>query len=182
MPTKDEGPKDEALKGKDAPESATEAQSGAEAKQHAKLVEKAAEAVGAPGVQPGDLTKKSVAGPSKTTSPTSPGAAAAGSGTSRPRVTASDAAKVAQEVMNMEGKGAESLQEKIEAAHTAGTPVQSLTYSRQRLTAEVLATMSKPEIRAVANDRGYKVGLGSRRILAERFLTAQEEDTSLPKR
>lgn len=58
-------------------------------------------------------------------------------------------------------------------------PEVSQTLGRQKLTREKLLTMAKPEIRAVAHDRGYSIGVGGRRVLAERFLLAQTADKSV---
>lgn len=53
-------------------------------------------------------------------------------------------------------------------------------HSRQKITREKILGMTKPEIKAVAHDRGYKIGADAgRKVLAERFLQAQEGDTSL---
>lgn len=47
---------------------------------------------------------------------------------------------------------------------------------RDKLSAEVLERLSKPELRAVAHDRGYKVGDGGKGTLITRILDAQDED------
>jgi hypothetical protein len=52
------------------------------------------------------------------------------------------------------------------------------SHPRQRLSAEKLSGMSASEIRAVAEDRGYRIGLGGRRVLANRFLSFQQNDLS----
>lgn len=57
----------------------------------------------------------------------------------------------------------------------------SATRSRRRLTKEDLEGMSKPEIAAVAHDRGYqKIGFG-RSSMITNFLEAQKDDTTLEK-
>jgi hypothetical protein len=77
-----------------------------------------------------------------------------------------------------------SAEEKIARARASEKVAATVvTSARQKLTRETILTMSKPEIRAVAHDRGYKLrGQGQgRRVLAENFLAAQEQDTSLTK-
>lgn len=48
--------------------------------------------------------------------------------------------------------------------------------TRAKLSAEVLERLSKPELRAVAHDRGYKVGDGGKGTLITRILDAQKDD------
>lgn len=52
-------------------------------------------------------------------------------------------------------------------------------HARQHITAEKLSTMSVPEIRAVATDRGYELGQAmGRSATALAFAKAQEKDES----
>lgn len=56
-------------------------------------------------------------------------------------------------------------------------------HPRQRITADKLATMQGPEIRAVATDRGYDLGKDShslgRAAIALRFIIEQDKDKDL---
>ena len=68
---------------------------------------------------------------------------------------------------------------KPEAAPKA--PAPSPTRSRQKLTREILLRMTKPEILAVAGDRGYTAIGSGRESMVKRFLEEQAKDQNVEK-
>lgn len=117
------------------------------------------------------------AGPSKTTLATS----AIEEAKTTP---AAPAAKKPGQTHQLIEKRADTLNRQVPKG--TGTPAAAPLHpsvnpnSRQKITKEKILGMTKPEIKAVAHDRGYKLGADAgRKVLAARFLEAQEKDTSL---